>query len=116
MIFQIIHNTKCHLSIHCTLSTGRNQRDFLQDNVRRLHEIQARCRDRENSRKPQPLRATRESSASTTSSIKQVKEYCESSFFYTIILIHGLSLFINHFVLIMVDVYSLLVFRFYVCS
>ncbi|XP_042871359.1 uncharacterized protein LOC122260544 isoform X2 [Penaeus japonicus] len=51
---------------------SRNQHDFLQDNVRRLHEIQARCRDRENNRKPQPLRATRESSASTTSSLKQV--------------------------------------------
>nr|XP_027218076.1 uncharacterized protein LOC113810644 isoform X1 [Penaeus vannamei] len=59
------------ITVHPT-ERSRNQRDFLQDNVRRLHEIQARCRDRENSRKPQPLRATRESSASTTSSIKQV--------------------------------------------
>nr|XP_045612907.1 uncharacterized protein LOC123767342 [Procambarus clarkii]XP_045612908.1 uncharacterized protein LOC123767342 [Procambarus clarkii] len=50
---------------------GRTQNTFLQDSVRRLHEIQARCKERDHIKRSQPLKATRESSAST-SSLKQV--------------------------------------------
>ncbi|KAG7164711.1 Enkurin domain-containing protein 1-like [Homarus americanus] len=50
---------------------GRPQNTFLQENVRRLHEIQARCKGRDNNKRSQPLKATRESSASTTSSVRQ---------------------------------------------
>ncbi|MPC13780.1 hypothetical protein E2C01_006524 [Portunus trituberculatus] len=52
------------------MNASRSQSSFLQENVRRLREIQAKCRDREQpSRRHQPLRATtRVSSASTTAS------------------------------------------------
>nr|XP_053647329.1 uncharacterized protein LOC128698931 isoform X2 [Cherax quadricarinatus] len=49
----------------------RTHHNFLQDNVRRLHEIQARCKERDNHKRSQPLKATRESSASTSSSVRQ---------------------------------------------
>ncbi|XP_071543794.1 uncharacterized protein [Panulirus ornatus] len=50
---------------------GRTQNNFLQENVRRLHEIQSRCKERDNSKRSQPLKATRLSSGSTTSSLRE---------------------------------------------
>lgn len=60
------------LTVSDILFTGRTQNNFLQDNVRRLHEIQSRCKERDNSKRSQPLKATRQGSGSTTSSLREV--------------------------------------------
>ncbi|XP_068201331.1 uncharacterized protein [Palaemon carinicauda] len=52
---------------------SQSRRDFVQDNVKRLREIQARCKGRDNSKRSQPLRATRDNSASTNSSLQQAE-------------------------------------------
>ncbi|XP_066975749.1 uncharacterized protein [Macrobrachium rosenbergii] len=52
---------------------SQSRRDFMQDNVKRLREIQARCKERDNSKRSQPLKATRDSSASTNSSVQQAE-------------------------------------------
>ncbi|KAG0730355.1 Enkurin domain-containing protein 1 [Chionoecetes opilio] len=55
------------VTVYPTERASRSQSTFLQENVRRLKEIQAKCRGREQpSRRHQPLRATRGTSANTT--------------------------------------------------